>query len=116
MSADGAGAPQPVKQECLDVVEHIYEYVDGEVSPQALAAVREHLLSCPPCLEQHDVQVALKALVKRCCQDTAPASLRVRILARITETRVTEAHTTETRVVQAQATGTRVTEVRLLRE
>ena len=87
MSADGDGArpPHDAKQQCTDVVEHIYEYVDGEVTPQALAAVREHLLSCPPCLEQYEVQVALKALVRRCCQDRAPASLRVRILARITE-------------------------------
>jgi mycothiol system anti-sigma-R factor len=86
------------------VVEHIYEYVDGEVTPEALAAVREHLLSCPPCLEQYDVQVALKALVRRCCQDRAPEELRVRILARITETRTTG------------LAQTRISEVRLVGE
>ena len=106
MSADGAGVPLPEKQQCRDVVEHIYEYVDGEVTPQALAAVREHLLSCPPCLEQYDVQVALKELVRRCCQDRAPDSLRVRILAQVTAAQATGTRAAETRVTQ-------VTRVRL---
>lgn len=74
---------------CSDVVDHIYEYIDGEADDVGLVAVREHLLSCPPCLEQYEVQVALKALVRRCCQqDRAPEQLRVRILARITEVRL----------------------------
>lgn len=91
-------------ERCSDVVDHIYEYVDGEVTAEGLAAVRAHLRSCPPCLEQVEVQVALKALVRRCClADRAPAHLRVRIMTQLVR------HDTST-------VTTRVTGVRLLEE
>jgi len=75
--------------ECSDVLDHINEYMDGEVSSADLASVREHLMACPPCLHQYEVQVALSALVRRCCQqDRAPEALRLRILTQITEVRL----------------------------
>ncbi len=83
MSEDAAGVGVPDR--CSAVLAQIYGYIDGEITAGALTSVREHLMDCPPCLEQHDVQVALKALVRRCCQDRAPESLRVRIVAHITE-------------------------------
>ena len=96
MSAEDASAHVPDR--CSAVLEQIYSYIDGEIPPDALSAVREHLLDCPPCLEQHDVQVALKALVRRCCQDRAPESLRVRIVAHITEVSRVSGVTDVTRV------------------
>ncbi len=47
-----------------------------------------HLEECSPCLQQYDLDVALKALVRRCCQETAPADLRDRIMIKITEARI----------------------------
>lgn len=95
MSADGVLKPQ-----CVAVVDRINEYIDGEVTAAELAAVREHLLDCPPCLEEHDVQVALKALVRRCLStERAPEGLRVRILTQITATQVTTTGFTEVRVL-----------------
>lgn len=83
MSAEGL--PGHEVDQCSAVVHQIYSYVDGEVTAADLVSVREHLADCPPCLEQYEVQVALKALVRRCCQDRAPESLRVRIVAQITQ-------------------------------
>ena len=69
---------------CSAVVDHINEFIDREVDVRDLEAVRAHLLRCPPCLAQHDVQVALRDLVRRSCAERAPAELRVRILTTIT--------------------------------
>ena len=69
---------------CSAVVDHINEFIDREVDVRDLEAVRAHLLRCPPCLAQHDVQVALRDLVRRSCSERAPAGLRVRILTTIT--------------------------------
>ncbi len=82
-------AAETPKPQCAAVIDQINEYIDGEVTAAELVAVRAHLLDCPPCLEEHDVQVALKALVRRCLsQERAPEALRVRIRTRITQVQV----------------------------
>ena len=77
------------KPECAAFLDRIYEYVDGELTEGDLHRIREHLDECPPCLREYDLEAALKALVRRSCQDRAPEELRVRILARITQARTT---------------------------
>lgn len=74
---------------CAAVVDHINEIIDREVDLRDLDAVRAHILACPPCLAEHDVQVALRALVRRSCSsDRAPAALRTRIVTTITQVRI----------------------------
>ena len=62
--------------------------LDGELSPSDLAHIREHLIDCSPCLQQYDLDEALKALVRRSCRESAPAELRERIMLKITEVRI----------------------------
>ncbi len=74
---------------CAAVVDHINEIIDREVDLRDLDAVRAHILACPPCLAEHDVQVALRALVRRSCSsDRAPEALRTRIVTTITQVRI----------------------------
>ncbi len=74
---------------CAAILDHIDEIIDREVDVRDLDAVRAHLLSCPPCLVEHDVQLALRALVRRSCtSDRAPAALRSRIVTTITQVRI----------------------------
>ena len=74
--------------ECAQALARVYEYLDGEMSPGDCAQIREHIEDCAPCLKQYDLDVALKALVRRSCQDSAPPDLRERILVKITEVRI----------------------------
>ena len=54
-----------------------------------MIAIREHLDDCGPCLRQYDLDVVLKALVRRSCGcEQAPADLRERILVQISQVRV----------------------------
>jgi mycothiol system anti-sigma-R factor len=73
---------------CNEVLNRVYEYLDGELDQQDLAAIRRHLEECRPCLSQFDIDLAMKSLLRRSCTcEPAPQELRDRILIRITEVR-----------------------------
>jgi len=74
--------------DCAQALARVYEYLDGEMSPSDLDRIREHVVDCEPCLAQYDLDNALKALVRRSCQESAPADLRDRILVKITQVRI----------------------------
>jgi mycothiol system anti-sigma-R factor len=74
--------------DCAEVLNQVYTYLDGELSASDLDRIREHLADCSPCLQQYDLDIALKALVRRSCRESAPADLRERILVKITEVRI----------------------------
>jgi len=80
---------EPHETDCSEVLQRVYEYLDGEMNQLDLVKIRQHLEECAPCLRQYDLDIALKALVRRSCGcDKAPAELRERILVRITEARL----------------------------
>ncbi|MDR6892740.1 mycothiol system anti-sigma-R factor [Falsarthrobacter nasiphocae] len=64
-------------------LQRIYEYLDGELSEEDLAAVKDHLDACPDCASQHDLECVIRAAVKRSCEEAAPTSLKDRIIASI---------------------------------
>jgi len=78
----------PDDPDCAQVLGRVYEYLDGELGAIDLDRIREHLDDCGPCLRQYDLDVALKALVRRSCRESAPADLRERIMVKITEVRI----------------------------
>ena len=81
MSADDA--------DCSATLHRIHEYLDGEMTPEDTRRIKAHLDECGPCLREHDLDQALKALVKRSCPSrAAPLELRAQILQRITTIRV----------------------------
>ncbi len=80
--------PHDGHYECADVMYRIYEYLDGEMGSGDMQLVAEHLHECAPCLAQHDLDLAMKALVQRSCGcEQAPAELRVQVIHRITRVR-----------------------------
>ena len=79
---------RPHEVDCRDVLDRMYEYLDDELTTRDLGRIRQHLDECGPCLQKFDLEDALKTLVRRSCQDHAPASLRTRIMMRITQIRV----------------------------
>jgi anti-sigma factor (TIGR02949 family) len=63
----------------------VYEYLDGEMSPDDCEKIREHLANCGPCLTEYDIDQVVKALVRRSCGcEAAPNQLRLQIMSRIT--------------------------------
>ena len=71
--------------DCSEVLHRIYEYLDGEMSADDVRRVAAHLGECQPCLAEHDLDVALKQVVRRSCVDeTAPVAVRMHIMQRIT--------------------------------
>jgi mycothiol system anti-sigma-R factor len=128
----GSGGPEePLAvdhiDECAEVLDRVYAYVDGELT-EHVDEIRAHLEECAPCLAEHDLEVALKALVRRSCQDRAPDALRTRILAQLAQARASLTEVTTTQVTSVRLTGaaggehdqiasvTEITEVRVRTE
>ncbi|MFJ3956482.1 mycothiol system anti-sigma-R factor [Arthrobacter sp. NPDC090010] len=70
--------------DCEDArIERIYEYLDGALPRADVEEIKEHLASCPNCLEQHDLECMIRSMVKRSCTEAAPAELKQSILEKI---------------------------------
>ena len=50
--------------------------------------VRQHLDECGPCLHKYDLERTVKAVVARSCTESAPDTLRQRVLLSIREVHV----------------------------
>ena len=75
---------------CSDVLDLVYEFLDGEVDDEMRGRIAQHLDECGPCLQQYGLEQAVKALVHRSCGcDVAPERLRVQIVARIRQVSIT---------------------------
>ncbi len=72
---------------CAAALHRLWNYLDAELTPQDEAELRDHLAGCPPCLAEYSIDVVLKNLVRRSCQEEAPLELRVRITETIARTR-----------------------------
>jgi mycothiol system anti-sigma-R factor len=77
----------PHETPCSDVLDRVYEYIDGELDGGSVHQIKEHLDECSPCLKEFGLEEAVKAIVKRSCSDPAPAELRARVLAHIAAAR-----------------------------
>lgn len=78
--------------DCDEAVAELWAYLDAELEPLEAARVKAHLDGCRGCLEEHDVEVVVKKLVRRCWSDeeAAPPDLRARIHATLTTIQVRE--------------------------
>lgn len=74
---------------CGEVLQRVYELLDGEMNPSDVQRLRRHIDDCEPCLAEYNLDVVLKALLRRSCIcEEAPLELRRRIMVQITEVRV----------------------------
>ena len=74
---------------CQDALDRLWEYLDAELGALDAETVRGHLAECEGCLEEYDVDVVVKTIVKRGCQEAAPDGLRLKIHEQLTVLRVT---------------------------
>ena len=45
--------------DCDDALTQLYEYLDGELTPDRRESIRTHLDDCAPCLAAHDFEDGL---------------------------------------------------------
>lgn len=59
---------------CRDVIEHLWDYLDGELSPDQNQAVAAHLAECARCYPQYRFQYAFLELLVRNRERIPPPS------------------------------------------
>lgn len=65
--------------DCGDVVQSMYEYLDGEIDDARREHVRSHLQECIPCLEAFEFEAELKSVIAQRCKDELPQHLYSRV-------------------------------------
>jgi len=74
--------PEPI--DCHEAAERLYEYLDGELTPQMEASVREHLKACAPCFGLSEFEKSfLSFLHARTRARQAPDHLKKRIFEQV---------------------------------
>jgi mycothiol system anti-sigma-R factor len=72
--------------DCREVLTEVYLYLDLECSNDRRSVIKQHLDECSPCLREYGIEQEVKALVARCCgQERAPAELRARLRAKLSD-------------------------------
>lgn len=96
----GAGSA-PVGKDCGcdEAVSELWAYLDSELDGPEAERVKQHLEGCGGCLEEHDVELVVKKLVRRCYSqdEAAPDDLRAKIRAHIVTLQVRTTIVTERR-------------------
>ncbi len=65
---------------CDDMAERLYPYLDRELSPEEMVAVKRHLQDCPPCRRWFVFEENILRYVGECGRKVrAPAELAARI-------------------------------------
>jgi mycothiol system anti-sigma-R factor len=79
----GAGATAACGDGCVDALERLEAYLDGELPQARVADLAEHLRACHPCADRVTFEEQLRDLVRRNCIDHAPSDLATRVRARL---------------------------------
>lgn len=70
--------------DCHDCEERLYAFLDAELSPAELDAVRRHVEGCTDCGGNFGFEAHFLDQLRECCtSDTAPADLRRRVIAKL---------------------------------
>jgi anti-sigma factor (TIGR02949 family) len=95
---------EPHETDCSEILGHLYEFLDHEMSESDFAKFEVHFDECARCLEKYGLEQAVKKLVRRCCgHDDVPADLRMKVLGRIDLIREGEAVPEQSVLEQAVA-------------
>lgn len=76
----GTDKVEPPHHDCDDVLDVLYEFVDGEVTVERRERIKAHLEACLPCFEAYDFEAELRVVISQRCRDRVPEELRSRIL------------------------------------
>lgn len=68
---------------CHEVMPRLWEYIDGELTPERTDQIRAHLEMCERCFPRYDFQRAFVAFLQRQRREPAPPELRRRVFQRL---------------------------------
>jgi mycothiol system anti-sigma-R factor len=69
------------RDDCRDIVEKLYEFLDGELTEERKSKIRHHLDECSPCLEAFEFETELRAMISAKSQEKCPGELLSKISA-----------------------------------
>ena len=72
-------------ENCDDVIAHLFEYLDSEMTDSDADRMRAHVADCNPCLAELSIDELVKRLLRRSCTEQAPEHLRMKIHLQITK-------------------------------
>jgi len=70
---------------CSELLAKLEAYLDGELDAAEQGTLEQHIADCFPCADQATLERQLRSLIKSSCVESAPATLRARILQHVTE-------------------------------
>lgn len=73
----------PMMVPCDHVITRLWEYIDGELTPEHAARIEAHLEICNRCFPQYDFQRAFCVFLRRTQQEDVPPGLRRRVFEMI---------------------------------
>ena len=68
-------------EHCIEAVELLYHYLDGELTDDRRHLIQRHLDDCPPCFDAYDFEAELRVIVRQKCRDHVPEALMQRVAA-----------------------------------
>lgn len=80
---------------CDHVYEHLFVYLDSEMTEADSEAVRSHIATCNPCLAELSAEEMVRSLLRRSCVEQAPQHLRAKVLARLATVECTVVYSAE---------------------
>ena len=78
----------PHDKDCSEVLERVFFFIDNELPTADSSEIQHHLDECGPCLAKYDLERTVKTLIRRSCNEHAPAGLRDKVLLRIRSVQV----------------------------
>ena len=72
-------------EHCIEAVELLYHYLDGELTDDRRGPIQRPLDDCPPCFEAYDFEAELRIVVRQKCRDHVPESLIERVAKALNE-------------------------------
>lgn len=70
---------QPCACGCEEKYQSLFALLDDELTAAECEDLRQHLADCPECYARLAAEQQVRALVRKCCDTEAPATLRERI-------------------------------------
>jgi anti-sigma factor (TIGR02949 family) len=81
----------PESWTCAEVIERVYEFLDGELTADVDARIREHLRACQHCFPEFEYErVFLRFLERHAQIEKAPPALRRRIFRALMDEGLTD--------------------------
>jgi mycothiol system anti-sigma-R factor len=71
--------------ECHEVLAHLWDYLDGNLNPDATASLRAHLCDCPPCRDHEQFQKSFLEAMASLRGRSAPEGVRERVIAALAD-------------------------------